>query len=273
MKYIFFKLILFATALLSLNACQQVIEIDLNQTNPQYVIVGNIADDGKPCVVEIKQTVNFSAGDSYPKISGAVVTLSDNSGNKETLTETKSGVYETKTIKGTIGRTYSLSVTHQGKTFGSSSKMADATPIFDVKFIEDAFGGPPGSGKDTLPIFRAIPLHPDKAGVANFYRYIQTINGVEDKAFLIRNDNLSDGKLNAQPLFSFNAKIHRGDKYNLKLMNIDEATYTYFYSLNQSSGNGPGGGTTPSNPPNNITGGALGYFSAHSVTEITKIVE
>jgi hypothetical protein len=267
------KIILFATALLSLNACQQVIEIDLNQTNPQYVIVGNIADDGKPCVVEIKQTVNFSDGDNYPKISGAIVTLSDNAGNKETLTETKSGVYETKTIKGTIGRTYSLNVTHQGKTFTASSKMADSTQVFDIKFIEDAFGGPPGGIKDSLPNFRAIPLHPDKPNVRNFYRYIQTINGVEDKSFLIRNDNLSDGKLNAQPLFSFDAPIHRGDKYHLKLMNIDEATYTYFYALTQSSGNGPGGGTTPSNPPNNILGGALGYFSAHSISEITTIVK
>jgi hypothetical protein len=267
------KIILFATALLSLNACQEVIEIDLNQTNPQYVIVGNIADDGNSCVVEITKTVNFSDGDNYPKISGAIVTLSDNTGNKETLTETKSGVYETKIIKGTVGKTYTLSVTHQGKTFTASSKMADTTPIFDIKFIEDAFGGPPGAGQDTLPIFRAIPLHPDKAGVPNFYRYIQTINGVEDKSFLIRNDNLSDGKLNAQPLFSFDAKIHRGDKYQVKLMNIDEATYTYFYSLTQSSGNGPGGGTTPSNPPNNISGGALGYFSAHSISEITTIVK
>jgi hypothetical protein len=273
MKYTFFKISLFAAALISLNACQKVIDIDLNESNPQYVIIGNIADDGKPCVVTINQTVNFSDSDNYPKVTGAVVTLNDEKGNKETLTEKKSGVYESKTIKGTIGRTYTLSVTHQGKTFTSSSKMADATPIFDVKFLEDAFGGPPGQGKDTLPIFRAIPLHPDAPNVKNFYRYIQTINDVEDKAFLIRNDNLSDGKLNAQPLFSFNAPIHRGDKYNLKLMNIDEANYTYLYSLNQSSGSGPGGGTTPANPPNNITGGALGYFSAHSVSEITAIVK
>lgn len=272
MKYTFLKISLFSIALISLNACQQVIDIDLNETNSQYVIIGNIADDNNPCKVEITKTVNFSETNNFPAVEGAIVTLSDDNSNKEILTETKPGIYESKTIKGIIGRTYTLTITHQGNTFTARSKMADATPIFDVKFIEDAFGGP-GNGNDTLPIFRAIPLHPDKPNVKNFYRYIQTINDVEDKSFLIRNDNLSDGKLNAQPLFSFDAPIHRGDKYHLKLMNIDEANYTYLFSLNQSSGNGPGGGTTPSNPPSNISGGALGYFSAYSVSEITTIVK
>ncbi len=267
------KIILFATALFSLNACQEVIEIDLNQTNPQYVIIGNIADDGKPCSVEITKTVNFSEPNNFPKITGAIVTLSDDKGSQEILSETKSGIYESKKMLGVVGNTYTLTVKYDGQTFISTSKMADATPIFDVKFIEDAFGGPPGTPQDTLPNFRAIPLHPDAPNVKNYYRYIQTINGVEDKAFLIRNDNLSDGKLNAQPLFSFDAKINRGNKYQVKLMNIDEANYNYLYALLQSSGNGPGGGTTPANPPNNILGGALGYFSAHSVSVKEVIVK
>jgi hypothetical protein len=45
---------------------------------------------------------------------------------------------------------------------------------------------------------------------------------------------------------------------------ITRDTYLYYYTLNQQSGAGPGGGTTPSNPPSNIQGGALGIFSAHT---------
>jgi len=30
------------------------------------------------------------------------------------------------------------------------------------------------------------------------------------------------------------------------------------------SDSGPGGGTTPNNPPNNLSNGALGLFSAHT---------
>jgi hypothetical protein len=46
---------------------------------------------------------------------------------------------------------------------------------------------------------------------------------------------------------------------------ITRETYLYYYTLNQQTGAGPGGGTTPSNPPSNLIGGALGLFSAHTV--------
>jgi hypothetical protein len=54
---------------------------------------------------------------------------------------------------------------------------------------------------------------------------------------------------------------------------ISQSAHLYFYTLNQQSGAGPGGGTAPSNPPNNINGGALGLFSAHSSqTKVVKIL-
>jgi glutaminase len=43
---------------------------------------------------------------------------------------------------------------------------------------------------------------------------------------------------------------------------IDRDVHTYFNSLNQLQNNQAG---TPTNPISNIKGGALGYFSAHSL--------
>jgi Domain of unknown function (DUF4249) len=271
MKHLFLKISLLLLSLISLNACQKVIQIDLNSSNAQYVIIGNIADF-QPCVVTIAQTVNFSDASNYPPVTGATVTLSDNFGSKETLTETKSGTYETSKTFGMIGHTYTLTVLHNGKIFTAVSTMADDTPLLDIKFLPTQFS-PNGPGsKDTLPFFTAVPIHTDQVNVKNFYRYIQTINGVVDSSFLIRNDVFNDGKINAQPIFSRKLP-HLGDNYSLKMENIDESTYTYFYSLNQSSGNGPGGGTTPANPPTNISGGALGYFSAYSQSQLTVLVK
>jgi hypothetical protein len=54
---------------------------------------------------------------------------------------------------------------------------------------------------------------------------------------------------------------------------IDGPVYDYFFSLNSIQGNGPGGGTTPTNPVSNISGGALGYFSAFTVQKVSAVVK
>jgi hypothetical protein len=47
---------------------------------------------------------------------------------------------------------------------------------------------------------------------------------------------------------------------------IDRNIYNYFFSLLQvSAGNGGFQTASPDNPVTNITGGALGYFSAHTI--------
>jgi hypothetical protein len=62
-----------------------------------------------------------------------------------------------------------------------------------------------------------------------------------------------------------NKKVKLNDIVSVEMQCITRPTYLYYYTLNQQSGSGPGGGTTPANPPTNIQGGALGIFSAHTV--------
>ena len=63
----------------------------------------------------------------------------------------------------------------------------------------------------------------------------------------------------------FTKKVKLKDNISVEMQCISRPTYLYYYSLNQQSGAGPGGGITPANPTNNIQGGALGIFSAHTV--------
>ena len=65
-----------------------------------------------------------------------------------------------------------------------------------------------------------------------------------------------------------------GDTITVEMNCIDDKIYTYFSALLQlSGGGGPGGGITPTNPPSNISNGALGYFSAHTVRVKTAVIE
>jgi hypothetical protein len=52
---------------------------------------------------------------------------------------------------------------------------------------------------------------------------------------------------------------------------VDRNIYNYFFTLaNVTSNNSGFENATPANPVTNLTGGALGYFSAHS-TQQTRI--
>jgi hypothetical protein len=55
------------------------------------------------------------------------------------------------------------------------------------------------------------------------------------------------------------------------MQTIDKPIYKYFYALAASMGNGPNA-SVPGNPVSYLSGGALGYFSAHTRQERTVII-
>ena len=133
---------------------------------------------------------------------------------------------------------------------------------------------------NTFPVngenrYSIIPVYQDPVALGNSYRFIQKINDTLDGIYNIFNDNLNNGKINQRPLNNGTEKISVKlfDSISVEMQCISTSAHLYFYSLLQQSGAGPGGGTAPSNPPNNIIGGALGLFSAHSSqTKVVKIL-
>ena len=69
-----------------LYSCQQVVSIDLNQSNPQTVIEAVVTNEPGPYTVTITKTANyFETNTVYPPVTGAVVILGDGSGTLDTL--------------------------------------------------------------------------------------------------------------------------------------------------------------------------------------------
>jgi len=68
-------------------SCQKVISVDLNSAAPNIVIEGNISDQDGAYEVKISKTVNFDQTNTFPPVTGAGVTIYDNFGNSEKLTE------------------------------------------------------------------------------------------------------------------------------------------------------------------------------------------
>lgn len=256
-------LINMAIVLLFLTSCEKVIDVNLNSVSKKYVIEGFIIDQPGRCEVRITQTKDFDEDNNFSGVSGAVVTVSDNGAAPVTLTETSlSGTYSTTALNGTSGHTYQLTVTIGEQTFTASSKMPVLVPFADI-FIEErsVFDG---TKKVTNIIYN------DPVGKGNGYHFIEYRNGVRTKTVFASSDDFTDGKEITRPLLTFDEEeeeqIKSGDEILVVMECVDQPIYKYWYSLDAAAGSG--GSATPANPVTNISGGALGYFSAH--TEQTR---
>jgi hypothetical protein len=250
-------------------SCEKEITLDLNSVNSKFVIEGEIAPNEK-ATIRVTKTVDFTESNNFPAVRGANVSLSDGSGSTEQLVETSAGVYQSQKIMGTEGKTYNLTITAEGNTFTAQTTMPTNVKLTGIKVQKSSFSPPGGGASDNYIIY---PQYNDPATFGNSYRFIQTRNGETDKAIIIANDNIGNGMPNSRPVLSRDFEILLGDKVTLEMRCIDKPIYDYFYSLNSVEGNGPGGGTIPANPVTNIKGGALGYFSAHTVQKMTVEVK
>ena len=147
--------------------------------------------------------------------------------------------------------------------------MPTNVKLTGLKVQKSSFS-PPGSSSDNYIIY---PQFIDPTAFGNNYQFIQSRNGETDKSIIIANDNIGNGLPNSRPILSKDFEIALGDKVTVEMRCIDKPIYDYFFSLNSVQGNGPGGGTIPANPVTNIKGGALGYFSAHTVQKISLEVK
>jgi hypothetical protein len=162
-------------ALFTNTSCTKVVDINLNAASPKIIIESSISDQAGSCTVNLSQTVNYNEPNTFPAVTGALVTIADNLGNVSTLTETSPGVYTDASLQGVAGRTYILSVTAEGKTYKATSTMPGPVAIDTLVQDSSSFGGFGGGGR-TKRIFVWVVYH-DPPGINNFYRFIEVING------------------------------------------------------------------------------------------------
>jgi len=246
-----------------LSSCEKVINVDLNDSDPKYVIEGNVTNAAGPYTVRITQSKNFSEDNTYPGVSGAVVTISDDAGNTELLQYKGNGNYETSTLTGVEGRTYQLKVEVAGQSFSAKSYLPPLVN-FDSLYMQIL-----STAGDSLKMVYA--QFKDVGGIANYYRHVMYVNGEKFKGIYISDDPYSDGQIIRRPLPYFGADedLMPGDSVEVEMQCIDAGVYQYFYTLDQTISQNS---ATPANPQSNISGGALGYFSAHTVQRKLLIV-
>ncbi|HEV3412794.1 MAG TPA: DUF4249 domain-containing protein [Puia sp.] len=253
------KLILI-TAALSLFSCKKIVTLKLNNVPQAIVIQGEVTNQPGPYYVTISRPVDFYADNNFPPVSGATVVITDNSGQTDSLIEVSPGVYGTHILQGAPDEQYTLSVTAGGVTYTAVSTMPATVNLDSVTFVSNS-----GFGRKRIS---AVANFQDPVGEKNYYQFIEYLNGAQlTKDLFVFDDRLSDGRYIDYTLFNDSSYLQQGDNLTVNMYCIDSAVYNYFFQLLQSGGAGSfNTSASPANPTSNISNGAYGYFSAHTVS-------
>lgn len=262
-KYLF-RLAVLLLVVLSHTGCKKIIDIQLRDAKPVIVIEGNVTDNTDRQVVMISKSVPFTEPNYFPAVSGAEVSITDNTGIRKILLEQMPGVYVTTDLKGEPTKTYQLQVKVNGETYTASSTMPKIVPVDSIGIVATTFFD---KKYNSVEVY-----YQDPEALTNFYRFKLWINGVLSNTIFIYNDNFTNGKPVKRELRDFDNDMVIGDEIKIEMHGIDEPIYKYWSGISQNGNRGQAS-TTPANPVSNLNNHALGYFSAHAVQQKTFLIK
>lgn len=261
-----YQLIILSAIIFS--SCEEVIEVDLESSDPALVAEGVIEPD-EPAWIQLSYTSDYFSAEETRFEDEASVYISDENGNVDTLFYDGLGMYRGTNIIGELNTTYSISIYEQNQVYKASSRLLSASDIVNVWFEESSMQRP---GEDEKNYEIHVEISNDTQQ-DNFYLFKFYINGeLEDESYSLANSKYypDEETLDYNP---FRIDFDIDDEVEVIVYRIDEDTYNYFNQLNDLTESGPGGSSTPYNPQSNFGDNVLGYFSAWSYNKFETVVK
>ena len=249
-------------------SCKKVIKLNLGNQAGKLVVEGNITDEVGWQYIKLSRSVPFTNTNLYPPVTGATIYVTDSENDMYKFNESDTpGTYRAITYQTLYGATFNMKLTVGDTTYTAATTMPEhIVPLDTVTSKVDEFNNDANR--------RQITVHfQDPPRVANQYRFVMYVNGVQVKTVFAFDDQFTDGRYVSFDLIEEDTPIYRGNLVTVEMQCIDKPIYTYWFSLEQQQPRGPGGGVTPSNPPTNFTPAVLGYFSAHTTQSKTIVVQ
>ena len=279
--------------LFSIFGCSKEFNIIPDNAPIQLVVEGEVTNLAPPYYIRLTKSFNkqvkpnFSGNsfdDETEPVTNAIVTLSDDKGNIETLSyvgllnsKYSDGWYKSENIIGVVGGTYTLKINYDNKTYKSVSTLPQPVTIDSVSFKEKYLAAKNSTVYIPLIYFR------DPASVKNYYLIHYLIDGMmgsnrvwpysvlDDKYITeyvngleVDDGQSADGK-------DFYSELYSGMGVTVVLESVNQSTYNFYKSIiDQFNADGGAFSSIPSTPISNIDG-ALGHFKTSYVSQKTKV--
>ena len=300
-------------AILALSSCTKEVEIEIPGYEEQIVIDGRIETGAPPIVLisksqevyaptDVESVLNSFVNDALVTVSNGVTTVeldklcSDNlpPGTEELAAEIM-GIpadqlqnyticaYTTfdQSIWGEIGKTYDLSVTHDGETYTAQTQILEPTPLVNTFWKPDGDLTNHGYSWATLAdppgvfdaYFWEANLIGNAAGDTTETGFTPTYTPIFDDEFF---DGLTfefwyENPHSGDAPDSINWTYALGDTVVIKLSKIDRMVYEFYEKRTMQLQTAGNPFATPTNIPNNLSNGALGIWAGFSPSYDTLV--
>lgn len=263
------------------SACTEPYDTTLESSYVRLVVQASINDELKPHQVKLTKSADYFSNTPAIKVKGADITISDGE-NIFNLHEVSDGIYETDTIAGVPGRTYTLTIISEGNTYTATCYMNFCPSIDSIRFGYYDLSAYDIVDSSASVLLNALePETPDNYYMWNVYKNgvleTDTINEV-----FFSDDQFINGNYIYDAEVGWLDQVDIGDTVTLEMLSITKEYYDYIYQiLSVTDWNmGPLGGP-PANPNGNIVetndnnnnnDDPLGFFLAYSIYRITDTV-
>ncbi|MBC2845509.1 DUF4249 domain-containing protein [Winogradskyella flava] len=261
--------------LVLLFSCEDVIDVDLNSTEPRLVIEASINwlknTTGNEQEIKLSLSAPFF-DEEIPPANNAIVQITDSNNNIfNFLEDGQSGIYRTNSFIPAIDETYTLSIAYQGQTYSGTETLKSVVPI---DFVEQN-----NEGGFTGEDIELKAFYTDPANIENYY-FFEFISDIPVVPTLeVYEDRFTDGN----QIFGFYSEedLESGDVVTIRNYGISKRFYEFMFILLQQGSENDGGPfeTQPATVrgncvnttnPNNFP---FGYFRLSEVDELIYTVE
>ncbi|MDP4131109.1 MAG: DUF4249 domain-containing protein [Bacteroidota bacterium] len=284
--------------LLSFSSCEKDIAIKLQPASTDLVVDASIENGQFPRVYLSSSISYFSQVDpailARSFVHHAGVSMYDGNQTAQLKEDSVPGnnsqpmIYYYSFNAGDTGRKfvglfnhrYDLTITVDDKTYTASTTITSINKRIDSLWWVPAPGG--GDSNDVVVRARII----DPAGLGDYTRYYTRVN---DGPFYPGLQSVFDDQITDGTIYSVNVDrgvdrnltinldnysfFSKGDTVQIKLANIDKATYDFWRTMEynyQSIGNPF---SSPTRVISNISNGALGYFGGYAAQYTSLIIQ
>ncbi|MBO3697482.1 DUF4249 domain-containing protein [Roseivirga sp. E12] len=265
------NLILTASLLMILMACEETVTIDTNELDERVVIEGLITNQQNH-YVKLTRTRSFYATGPADAIENALVSVSDNNGNtfqfvhNPTDDPTQNGFYyPMNSFQGQIGSVYSLDVQVDGQQYNAQEELLPVTAIDSLTIIvnEEEFEDPEEEGRFYEVLFYASePQDRKDQYLFKFYRNGEIVKDSHTDIYF-SDDILLGEKIDDLEIAGYYAE---GEEVMVEMYSLTQEAFIFYSDLfNLLNNDGGMFSPPPANPRTNLSNGALGYFQVSAL--------
>jgi len=279
------------------SACEDVVDLELEEGLVELVVDAWINTDTVPQVIKLRRTAPYFSNAFAPIVNGASVSITDQEGRIfEFIESDDSGNYiwtpEPGERFGEIGNSYSLEISLEGKTYSSNSQLNPTVPVDSITYLfeEESLGAPEGYyaqffGRDQVGLGDTYWIKTYKNGV--FLNKPQEINIAYDAGPAAGSE--VDGLIFITPIreainpLTDDADLppySLGDTIRVEIHSLTTEAFSYlertFFQL--TLGDAALFAEPPANVPTNISSSdpnenPQGFFVVSEVSSLEEVVE